>query len=94
MIPRAAPTLFALALLASCSGANSNGWEALSLADQQAFQRCQNAITLRQCPPVPGALDERECVSATRAVYAGEPGPAERRHWLATHGCARAGLSP
>lgn len=76
----------------SCATA-SGVWETLPSSEQRAFQHCQNAITLRECPPVPGAAEEQECISATRAVYAGLPEPAERRRWLAAHGCSRTGVT-
>lgn len=75
-------------VVSSCGGA-AVGWEGLSASEQRAFRRCQNVITLRQCPPVPGAMGEAECVSAAREAYASAPEPAERRRWLASQGCAR-----
>ena len=75
-------------VLGSCGGA-AVGWEGLSASEQRAFRRCQNVITLRQCPPLPGAMNETECVSAARASYASVPEPAERRRWLAAQGCSR-----
>lgn len=78
-----------MAWMGSSACAGATGWEALPAAEQRAFQRCQNVITLRECPPVPGAIDEGECVAASREVYASGADPAERRRWLATHGCSR-----
>ena len=77
----------------SCAATTGGTWEALPSAEQRAFQHCQNAVTLRECPPVPGALDEQECVGAARAVYAGLPEAAARRRWLASHGCSRTGAT-
>ncbi len=72
----------------SCA-TTSGTWEGLPATEQRAFRDCQNAITLRECPPVPGAVDEEECVSAARAAYGSMTEPAERRRWLAAHGCSR-----
>lgn len=81
--------LFVVVLIPWSCATTGGTWETLPSSEQRAFQHCQNAITLRECPPLPGAVDEQECVSAARAVYSGMTEPAERRRWLAAHGCSR-----
>jgi hypothetical protein len=92
MVNRLTLVFLAAVLIPWSCATTSGSWETLPSAEQRAFQHCQNAITLRECPPVPGATDEHECISAARAVYAGMSEPAERRRWLAAHGCSRTGV--
>lgn len=82
-------TMVWMAWMGSSACAGATGWAALPADEQRAFERCRNVVTMRECPPVPGATEEGECVSASREAYASGADAAERRRWLATHGCSR-----